>query len=45
MDEKTYKPFEEFYKVPTIQEIQESNKTAEEILLDVRTILESHKWG
>jgi len=44
MDEKTFKPFEEFYKPKEQNQAVEETKTAEEILNNVKELMNSHSW-
>lgn len=44
MTEETYQTFEEFYQPQKVTKAPESKKSAEEILLDVKEIMNSHSW-
>lgn len=44
MDEKTFKSFDEFYKSPQENEESTDTKSAEQILNDVKDLMNSHSW-
>lgn len=45
MTEETYQEFEEFYKPPKENAEPENKQSAEEILMNVKNIMDSNSWG
>lgn len=45
MTEEDYMPFEEFYKPENEYTEPENKQSAEEILMNVKNIMDSNSWG